>query len=405
MLIHDFIPEIFNGLTDVILVRDANKQLVFANSSAKIMYADLFDKEAINQNTFNSSKFDEFLMGCQKSKKYYFTEYHVGGSNGEGEYFISIGRLDIEDLIESKAIADAVFSSAQPVLITDANCKILRVNQSVTMLTGYSQEDLVGQHTSIFKSNRHDAAFYQTMWKNLLEKKSWQGAIWDKKKNGEIYPKWLNIKAIVNSEDITTHYVAAFNDLSEHSEAKDMVNRLAFYDPLTNLPNRRFFMDQMKNLLSKETFQQSFNAIFLIDLDHFKAVNDTLGHIEGDKLLVEIASRLKSCVRQRDVVARLGGDEFVVLLEMVGNECAQTKGLIQTICSKIIRTVKKTITISERSIPITVSLGVCIFESNSNKTVEEIIKRADGAMYLVKSSGRNGFEIVTESEDKRALCG
>lgn len=285
-------------------------------------------------------------------------------------------------------IADTVIETQEGVVITDAFGRILRVNNAFTRLTGYGSEEAIGKTPAILKSGRHDKAFYQRMWEVLKRDKSWQGEIWDKRKNGQIYPKWLTITAVADADGQINHYVGAFTDLSEHKEAEEAIYRLAFYDPLTDLPNRRLLLDRLGQALGSSARGRHYGALLLVDIDHFKIINDTKGHATGDLLLVEVAQRLKLCVRIEDTVARLGGDEFTVLLECLGTDEALAVSAADKIGEKILESINQPYRLGGYEHHGSLSIGISLFTGHE-KSRDEILRHADAAMYQAKKSGRN----------------
>ncbi|MGZ5030688.1 MAG: EAL domain-containing protein [Methylobacter sp.] len=314
----------------------------------------------------------------------------IGGDNG----LIFIGR-DATDLWlaeQELRIAAIAIESQEGVVVTDVNNRILRVNSAFTRLTGYSAEEVVGKTPAILKSGRHDQSFYQAMWQKLVLEKRWQGEVWDRRKNGEIYPKWLTISAVADSAGRVSHYVGAFTDLSGHKEAEAAIHRLAFYDPLTDLPNRRLLNDRLEVAMSVNARSQHYAAIMMIDLDNFKAINDTQGHETGDRLLAEVAKRLKACVRQGDTVARLGGDEFVVMLENLDRDEAIAAAQAQAVGEKILKAINQSYSLGGNKHYSSASVGIGLFVGRDPSSTE-ILKRADAAMYQAKNAGRNALRF------------
>jgi len=314
-------------------------------------------------------------------------------------------------------IADAAIELLDAVVITDANNRIVRVNQSFTKLTGYSPEEVIGKTSSLLKSGRHDKAFYKAMWESLIKNKAWHGEIWDRRKNGEIYPKWLRISAVAGPDGVIHNYVGAFTDLSEHKEAKEEIHRLAFYDPLTDLPNRRLFRERLELSLTNSSRNLYYGAVLMVDLDNFKRINDTKGHATGDHLLVEVAQRLRTCVREGDTVARLGGDEFVIMLEFLSQDAKLAALHAEVVGRKILNSMDQDFLISDQSIHTSLSIGISLFTMSTTSS-EELLKRADAAMYQAKSAGRNTmcffdpklhasleYRLAMESELRKALPG
>ena len=226
------------------------------------------------------------------------------------------------DITERKAaeaelrIAAAAFESQEGIVVTDADNVIIKVNQAFTNITGYTAKEAVG-HTPqhLLRSDRQDTAFYTAMWDRILHTGAWQGEIWNRRKNGEVYPEWLTITVVKGIDGETTHYVATLTDITERKAAEEKIKQLAFYDPLTQLPNRRLLLERLKQSMGMERRTGKQLALLMLDLDRFKAVNDSLGHLAGDELLQQVAKRITARLREVDVVARLGGDEFIVLLK------------------------------------------------------------------------------------------
>lgn len=298
------------------------------------------------------------------------------------------------DITESKQveqelrIAASAFEVQESIIITDAHKVILRVNQSFTRLTGYSAEEAIGQTPELIKSGMQDDEFYRQMWETLNHDHTWQGEIWNQRKNGEVHPDWLTITAVTNAEGEVTHYVSTYADLSQYKKDEAAIHSLAFYDPLTSLPNRRLLLDRLQHAFSASGRHHNHGALLFIDLDNFKTLNDTKGHNIGDLLLVEVASRLHTCVREADTVARLGGDEFVVLLEDLSEEPLQAAAQADAVCDQVLTAFRQTYSLSSYEYHGSASIGVSLFR-NQEVTVNEILRRADAAMYQAKSAGRN----------------
>ncbi|MGA7593786.1 MAG: EAL domain-containing protein, partial [Gallionella sp.] len=285
-------------------------------------------------------------------------------------------------------IAAVAFESQEKLMITDANGVILRVNQAFTENTGYTADEVVGQNPRIFKSGRHDAAFYREMWDAIKTTGKWQGEVWDKRKKGDIYPKWLSISAVKNSDGLVTHYVASHVDITERKVAEEAIQHLAFYDPLTRLPNRRLLQDRLQHAIAASARSGQKGALLFIDLDHFKTLNDTLGHDIGDLLLQQVAWRLTSCVREGDTVARLGGDEFVLILEDLSKHPVEAGAQTEAISEKILIALSMPYTLAMHECRSTPSIGATLF-SGRQAPIEELMKQADIAMYQSKKAGRN----------------
>ena len=299
---------------------------------------------------------------------------------------------------ELQVAATTFEASLDGIMITDPDGVILRVNQAFTKTTGYSAEEVLGRTPSILKSGRHDPAFYAEMWWTLLETGSWQGEIWDRRKDGEVYPKWLRITVVKAADGTVTHYVGVHTDITEEKTAEDMIKNLAFYDPLTQLPNRRLLMDRLRQTLAASIRSGREGALLFIDMDNFKTVNDTLGHDKGDLLLKEVARRLSTCVREGDTAARLGGDEFVVMLEGLNEIPAEAAAQAEAVGAKILATLGKVYAIAGQEIRSTPSIGITLF-GNQRENIDELLKQADIAMYKAKSAGRNAMYFFAPALD------
>lgn len=225
--------------------------------------------------------------------------------------------LDITERKKDEAdlrVAATAFESQEGMMVTDANMTILRVNKAFSKITGYTSEEVVGKTPRLLKSGRHDAPFYSTMWKTIQSSGSWQGEIWNMRKNGEIYPEQLTVTAVKSEANLITHFVATLHDITDRKRIEKQIVTLAFYDALTQLPNRRLLTDRLGQTMASSKRKNRFGALLFLDLDNFKPLNDKYGHGMGDLLLIEVARRLGACVREEDTVARFGGDEFVVML-------------------------------------------------------------------------------------------
>lgn len=285
-------------------------------------------------------------------------------------------------------ISATAFESGEAMIVTDANAVILRVNRAFVALTGYSQEEAIGKKPNICRSGHHDTAFYSSMWKCILQTGGWQGEIWNRRKNGDVYPAWLTITSITDERDLPTHYIGSFTDITERKQAEDEIKNLAFYDPLTGLPNRRLLLDRLKQAIATCSRTARHGALLFIDLDHFKTLNDTRGHDVGDKLLQQVAKRLSACVREGDTVARLGGDEFVVMLEDLSESLPDAAAQTETVGEKILATLNQPYDLDGCICHSTPSVGVTLF-SEHHGTLDDLLKRADLAMYQSKAAGRN----------------
>ncbi len=300
----------------------------------------------------------------------------------------------VQDITEQKLAEDALrvaaatFNTHEGIMITDAQAAILRVNRAFEEITGYRAEEVLGQNPRIFSSGQQDKAFYAEMWRQLLQDGNWSGEVWDRRKNGDIYPKWLTITAVKNEEGTVTEYVAIFSDITARKRAEEEIRNLAFYDALTRLPNRRLLLDRFQLALSVSARSHHCGALLFLDMDKFKTVNDTLGHDCGDVMLVEAGRRIQRCVREVDTVARLGGDEFLILIEEISTNMQEASQKAALIAEKIRTALSEPFMLKEHEVHSSTSIGVSMYRGNA-ESVEVLMKQADMAMYQAKDSGRN----------------
>ena len=293
---------------------------------------------------------------------------------------------------EQLRIAATAFESQQAMMVTDANSVILRVNRAFTEITSYTAEEAVGQTPQLLQSGRHDADFYRAMWETINRTGGWQGEVWDRRKNGEEYPKWLTISAVKDDAGAVTHYVGTHSDITKRKEAEERINELAFFDQLTGLPNRTLLLDRLKQTMAASSRSGSHGALLIIDLDNFKTLNDTRGHDVGDMLLKQVAQRLTACVREGDSVARLGGDEFVVVLAGLSVDEADAATGIETVTEKVLATLGQPYLLGDVPHHSTASIGVTLFKGDV-ATIDDLMKQADLAMYKSKAAGRNAVRF------------
>ena len=294
---------------------------------------------------------------------------------------------------EQLRIAAAAFESQEGIFVTDANSRILRVNRAFTRITGYSEQEAIGQTPQLLSSGKHLPPFYMSMWQQLLATGFWCGEVWNRRKNGDIFPEWLTITAVKSTADVTSHYVATLTDITQRKRAEDEIRQLAFYDPLTRLPNRRLLLERLQRALGGSG-RRDEGALLFIDLDNFKTLNDTLGHDMGDLLLQEVGRRLSRCIRDGDTVARLGGDEFVILLLHLGKDKQEAAGYAQRLGERCRKALNETYDLAGHPYHSTPSIGIAMFaDGHGPHTSDELMKRADLALYSAKAAGRNAVHL------------
>lgn len=289
-------------------------------------------------------------------------------------------------------LAAKVFEQAsEGILITDAEEKIVLVNRALTTITGYCEQELLGKTPRVFQSGQQNREFYRAMWQSLKETGQWQGEIWNRRKNGEVYPEWLRISVLADESGQVSHYVAVFSDLSQINPNSLSLDRLAYFDHLTDLPNRLAFRVQLTHAMLRTRFNGKYTALLMLDLDRFKPVNDGLGHQVGDHLLQQVARRLSHTLRKQetprigDVVARLGGDEFAIILTDLESPQDAEK-----VAEKVLGRFAEPFVLGELERSVTASCGIAVYPGDA-ETIDEFIRHADLALYRAKQLGRNRF--------------
>lgn len=288
-------------------------------------------------------------------------------------------------------------SSLEGVVITNLDGTIQSINPAFTKLTGYKPEDVVGKTPHVLSSGRHDSHFYKEMWDELKENACWHGEIWNRRKNGEIYPELLTITVINDENGEPSHYAGVFSDISELKQSEEQIRHLAYYDPLTALANRRLFYDRLQVAVAHARRTETALAVMYVDLDRFKRVNDSLGHSVGDRLLQEVASRLQKAVREDDTVARIGGDEFAIML----TDAAEVDGVV-AIARRVVELLQEPVVVDELDLVVTCSIGIAFFPDDAGD-MEELVQNADVAMYRAKDLGRSNFQLYSPAMNARSL--
>jgi diguanylate cyclase (GGDEF)-like protein/PAS domain S-box-containing protein len=349
----------------------------------------------------------EELKTSHSESRSFSTIYRLKAKHGEWHYFHDEARvvhdaegkplylqgmmLDITDrkIAEQELrVAATAFDSHDPMLVTDANQMILKVNRAFTEVTGYCVDEVLGKTPSIFKSDRQDERFYKAMWDKLSQDHYWQGEIWNRRKSGEVYPERLTITAVMDDAGSVTNYVAVFTDITQHKKAEETIHNLAFYDALTKLPNRRLLLDRLKQAMITSERKNCQGALLIINLDDFKSLNDTRGHEIGDLLLVEIAKRIQSCIHADDALARLGSDEFAVLFDTLNVEVEQAALQAASVAERIHHAIKQPFALRGQTHYCKACIGISIFRGNE-VSFEEILKRTDAALFQAKETGRD----------------
>lgn len=402
---------IFDCSTDAIFVKDNEGRYVLYNREAArergcvpedVLWKtdlDLFPAEQAAQLSAKDEEikvlgmpltYEEILSTVEGDRTFLTTKGPLIDHAGKTIGLFGIARdiTERKQAEEQLRIAAVAFDSHEAMMVTDSNGKILQVNRTFSMVTGYSPEEVIGRSPAILKSGRQDAAFYRNLWEAAKHEGHWQGEIWNRRKDGGIYPEWLSISAIRNPSGELSHFIASFSDISAPREAERKILELAFYDPLTALPNRRLLKDRIQQALASSARSSQYGALLLIDLDHFKTLNDTRGHDVGDQLLVEVAKRLHETLRESDTASRLGGDEFVVLLQNMGQDEIGAALAVEGIAEKLRHVLSQTYILGHDVNFIAASIGISLFHGHDTSS-DVLLKQSDLALYEAKNGGRN----------------
>ncbi len=298
---------------------------------------------------------------------------------------------------ELRRLATVFTNSSEGMLITDAQARIAAVNPAFSRITGYAPEAVIGRSPAILNSGRQDAGFYRRMWTTINSRSQWQGEIWNRRRNGSIYPEWLSITAVHDEHGALVNYIGIFSDITERKEAEARILHLAHHDPLTNLPNRALLHDRLNQALLQARRDRRGVAVLLLDLDRFKAINDTLGHESGDGLLLQITARCRNAISETDTLARLSGDEFVFVLPEAGDPQDASAA-----ARRILDAVAQPCQLGEHRITVTASIGIALYDQDGD-TESVLLRNADAAMHRAKEAGRNGFEFYSAEMNTASL--
>ncbi len=309
------------------------------------------------------------------------------------EHAAALGRAEAE----LRLYATVFTNASEGMLITDAHSRIIASNPAFSRITGYSPAEVVGRSPVLLNSGRQDSGFYRRMWSTLASRGKWQGELWNRRRDGSIYPEWLSITAVPGEGEATCNYIGIFSDITERKEAEARILHLAHHDPLTNLPNRALLNDRLSQSLLQARRDGRGAAVLLLDLDRFKTINDTLGHERGDSLLLEICARCRRVLRDTDTLARLSGDEFVIVLPD-----AATADLAADTARRILDAIALPCRLGEHELSITASIGIALFPRDGGDE-STLLRNADAAMHRAKEAGRNAFEFYTEDMNTSSL--
>ena len=351
------------------------------------------EKDFAVMSTGNATLEEQVFSNENNSKDYYLCN-RFPLRNKEGDVFaVGVVKTNITTIREIEVrlqLATQIFSQgSEGIVITDQDNCIISTNKAFERITGYKEAEVLGKNPSILSSGKQSGVFYKEMWHTLSAKNEWEGELYNRRKNGEIYPQHLSISRVLDERENLIYYIAVFNDVTHKKQIEQEIHQLAFYDALTNTPNRHLLRDRLTQAIGSAIRENKHFCLMFLDLDHFKEVNDTLGHAAGDELLVEVSRRLESQTRDKDTVCRFGGDEFVLLLSEINRDDAANKA------DAVLTEILKPYFIHGKVLNVSTSLGIAIYpEDGSNYSV--LLKNADTAMYQAKENGRNSFRFFQQ---------
>ena len=423
MVSRKYFETIMNSMGEMVFVTDQTGLIQFANPttmntlgykpsemigmSLKKLIKDGREFSEEQKETFNNTgeiKSIErtFLHQSGEEIPVLITVTAMSSGNGHSHQIVHAGR-DISRQKrtekELRLAATVMECDSSAILICDAQANIVLVNPAFCNITGYSKDEVIGQNPKLLSSGRQSSDFYQNMWASLNDKGKWSGEIWNRRKNGEIYPEWLSITAVRNDDGNIINFVSIFTDISEQKVIEQKLSHMAHHDQLTGLPNRTLFTDRLQHALAHSIRDKHKVGLMFIDLDGFKPINDGYGHDVGDALLCTIANELSGLIRDADTVARIGGDEFVIILETI----TELDDVIK-VADKILARFLKPFLGIKTECKVGCSIGISIAPDDS-RDLDELVKKADTAMYLAKNSGRQQYCVHSRDCIKQPKSG
>ncbi len=321
--------------------------------------------------------------------------YHDSHGNVVGIFAAARDISEIKRSEEKLQLAASVFTTAREgIMITTPNAIIIDVNMAFCRITGYSREEVIGANPKLLSSGHHDKSFYASLWNDLIEKNHWYGEVWNRRKNGEFYASMQNISAVIDKKGNTRHYVAIFSDVTTLKEHEQELEHIAHYDALTGLPNRALLADRLKQGMAQVQRLSKPLAVAYLDLDGFKAINDTYGHEAGDQLLIAVTAHINSVLREGDTLARLGGDEFIAVLHNLGDIESSVEAL-----TRILAAAAQPVHIGSLKLQVSASLGVTFYPQSTDIDADQLLRQADQAMYVAKQAGKNRYHVFDAEQD------
>ncbi|MDZ5473204.1 EAL domain-containing protein [Bacillus sp. 31A1R] len=407
---NDSLSEIvFNHMQEGIIVLDQQLNIISLNPWAQkvtdfteeeilgkpfsMLFHHLAEYETVTSKVCSEGKWKGEVTKIRKNKDVYpewMNIRKVSQADGTTNNYVVVFRDITKQKHSQKEIrlaAKVLENTSEGVLITDEKGTILSVNPAFEVVTGYTKEEVLGLNPSLLQSGIHDQTFYNEMWTQIKKHGSWKGEIWNKRKNGEIFPEWLTISSIKDDEGKVTNHVAVFSDITDRKHAEDQLRKLAHFDALTGVANRYSLNKRLNSLIETAAKYNQQLAILFLDLDRFKQINDTLGHSYGDLLLKKVSERLKNLIKNKDMIARLGGDEFVIVLPNIKHPREAVH-----IAENIIHSLTQSFLLENQEVYISTSIGISLYPLDG-LSMESLIRNADKAMYQAKSSGRNQYEL------------
>ncbi|MCG7997644.1 MAG: EAL domain-containing protein [Candidatus Thiodiazotropha taylori] len=342
----------------------------------------------------------ELSTSLHRESRYVISRFPIIGKansfpSGTGELITDVTRQRVQEE-QLTLVLNAFRLSRDAILMTDEQNKIISVNDAFERITGYVESEVLGKDPRLLASNRHDHHFYKRMWQSINQNNHWEGEIWNRRKSGEIYPEWLSISKIVDEIKAHTHYIAVFTDITQKKKTEDEIENLAFYDVLTGLANRYLLADRVEKAVHADMRSGATSSLVYFDLDHFKTVNDTMGHSVGDKLLQEVAMRMKRLIREKDTLSRLGGDEFVLFMPDINPNDIEAR--LHALVSQL----NQPYTILDTEVTISASFGVAV-SPDDGSSYENLLRHADMAMYKAKEDGRNSVCFFNRKLEMKAI--
>jgi diguanylate cyclase (GGDEF)-like protein/PAS domain S-box-containing protein len=419
--INMYLEMVFNNIGDPIFVKDEECRLLFVNDAFCYIFG-LPRKEIIGKTLAERvplSEQEHFLSidrQVLKEGKEVLCEETLT-TNGQqsktiltrknrfvdakGNYFL-LGvihditkRKQVEEKL--KRAASVVTHAHEGILITDASSSIIEVNDSFSRITGYTAEEVLGKSPKFLQSGRESAEFYKEMWDTIISTGHWRGEIWNRRKNGEIYPEMLTISAVKDASGLVQHYISLFTDITSVKAYQEQLERIAHFDSLTNLPNRVLLADRLKQAMVQCQRHNQSLAVAFMDLDGFKVVNDKHGHNVGDELLITVSQRMKDALREGDTLARIGGDEFIAVLVDLGKFEDS-----ELVLKRLLKAASDPVTLGDEIIHVSASIGVTLYPQNK-VDADQLIRHADQAMYVAKQSGKNRFHFFDTEQDNAVM--